>query len=54
MCYKRQYLSYIHAKADARALRRKTHVAFGVYRCPDCHRWHVGSLGRDRRTVRVY
>ena len=54
MCYKKAYASYDHAKADAKDLRRKTHVAFNVYRCPDCHKWHVGSIGRDMRQVRVY
>jgi hypothetical protein len=54
MCYKKPYASYAHAKADARAMRHKTHVAFGVYRCPDCHRWHCGSQGKDMRARRVY
>jgi len=44
MCHKKPYASYNHAKADAKAMRRKTHVAFSVYRCRVCHDWHVGSI----------
>lgn len=54
MCHKKPYASYTHAMADAKDLRRKTHVAFGVFRCPVCHKWHVGSLGKDMRIRRIY
>jgi hypothetical protein len=54
MCHKKPYDSYTHATADAKSMRRKTHVAFNVYRCPVCHKWHVGSEVRDMRKVRVY
>ena len=25
-----------------RAMRRKHHEKLGVYRCPNCHGWHLG------------
>ena len=49
MCHKKPYASYNHAKADAKAMRRKTHVAYSVYRCNACQGWHVGSIDSETR-----
>jgi len=43
MCIKKKYISYTHARADAKAMRHKRHIAFNVYRCRERHRWHIGS-----------
>jgi hypothetical protein len=31
--------------ARARAVARRADYGVGVYRCPVCHRWHVGRPG---------
>lgn len=44
-CYKKRYIAWLHAKNDAKALRRK-HARAQVYYCRKCQAWHVGTVIR--------
>lgn len=41
---KKQYPTHDVAERDARALARRTHERFAVYRCQWCHQFHVGHM----------
>ena len=41
---KKAYLTYTHARADAKALARKSGEVLNVYRCVVCRNWHVGRV----------
>lgn len=41
-CHKKKYLTWDHAQADVRAMRRKKRC-LSVYRCKQCNAFHVGE-----------
>lgn len=56
-CHKKKYLTWSHAQADVRAMRRKKRC-LTVYRCKHCNAFHVGEPlteqeGRKRNNPRT-
>jgi hypothetical protein len=47
-----KYFSRKKAKRAAKAMRRKHHEPFGVYRCKCCDFFHVGH-GKTRKIIRT-
>ena len=49
---KKKYLTYEHARYDAKDIRNKYNVRVDVYHCPVCNYWHVGGQhGLDGRST---
>lgn len=50
-CYgKRQYLTFEHARHDAKHIRDRTSDSIQEYHCRVCHSWHVGTGENDAKT----
>lgn len=50
-CHKKQYLTWSHAQADVRAMRRKKRC-LTVYRCKHCNAFHVGEPLTERQGLK--